>query len=327
MLYRLKAGQNASMKNIPHPIQYQGSKRALASVILRYFPKNIDRLIEPFAGSAAISIAAAAHGFARHHVINDVNKPLAELLRIIVEQPMELASFYEALWEEQHGDSVEHYYRVRERFNRTQDPRLFLYLLARCVKGSVRYNSDGMFNQSPDKRRLGAQPKTMRANLTGVSRLLMGKATFSSMDYKGVFASAKKADLIYMDPPYQGVCGDRDLRYLSGISHDEFVETLAKLNAREISFIVSYDGRRGERVFGELLPDFLNLMRIEIEAGRSSQSTLLGRDEMTYESLYLSEALVQRLDHLPAYRPPSSIQQYVLLEPSVPYEKTFQRVP
>jgi hypothetical protein len=24
--YRLKAGQNASMKNIPHPIQYQGSK-------------------------------------------------------------------------------------------------------------------------------------------------------------------------------------------------------------------------------------------------------------------------------------------------------------
>lgn len=325
--YPPQTGQNACMKKIPHPIQYQGSKRALAPTILRYFPKKIDRLIEPFAGSAAISIAAAAHTLAQRHVINDVNQPLAELLRMVVDEPMELAAFYEALWEEQHSDSVEHYYHVRERFNRTQDPRLFLYMLARCVKGSVRYNSDGMFNQSPDKRRRGTQPKTMRANLIGVSRLLKGKTTFSSLDYKEIFASAKKPDLIYMDPPYQGVCGDRDSRYLSGISHDEFVEALARLNARGISYIVSYDGRRGERVFGELLPDFLGLMRIEIEAGRSSQSTLLGRDEITYESLYLSEALVQRLDFVPAYRPQSSIQQYMLLESRAQYEKTIQRVP
>lgn len=315
------------MKNIPHPIQYQGSKRALAPTILRYFPKNIDRLIEPFAGSAAISIAAAAHGLARSHVINDVNKPLAELLRMVVEHPTKLAAFYEALWDEQHSDSIEHYYQVRERFNRTQDPRLFLYMLARCVKGSVRYNSDGIFNQSPDKRRRGTLPKTMRSNIIGVSHLLKGKAIFSSLDYKEVFASAKKTDLIYMDPPYQGVCGERDSRYLSGISHNEFVGALDRLNAKGISYIVSYDGRRGERVFGELLPDALGLMRIEIEAGRSSQSTLLGRDEITYESLYLSEALVQRLDHMPIYRPQSATQQYMLLEPRAQYEKTFQRVP
>jgi site-specific DNA-adenine methylase len=44
---------------IPHPIPYQGSKRNLASEILRFFPANIVRLIEPFAGSAAISIASA----------------------------------------------------------------------------------------------------------------------------------------------------------------------------------------------------------------------------------------------------------------------------
>lgn len=311
------------MKNLPHPIQYQGSKRILAPTILRYFPKNISHLIEPFAGSAAISIAAASHGLARSHVINDINKPLAELLRLVVEQPVELAASYEALWSEQHDDSVAHYYQVRERFNRTQDPRLFLYLLARCVKGSVRYNSDGMFNQSPDKRRLGTQPKTMRTNLMGVSSLLQGKSVFSSLDYKDVFASAKKSDLIYMDPPYQGVCGERDLRYLSGIAHDEFVDALHQLNSRNISYIVSYDGRRGDRVFGELLPEFLHLTRIEIEAGRSSQSTLLGRDEITYESLYLSEALVQRLEHLAAYRPQVTSHQYALFQSRAQYEKTL----
>jgi site-specific DNA-adenine methylase len=45
---------------VPHPIQYQGSKRSLASTILRYFPIKFPRLVEPFAGTAAISIACAA---------------------------------------------------------------------------------------------------------------------------------------------------------------------------------------------------------------------------------------------------------------------------
>ena len=258
------------MKSIPHPIQYQGSKRNLAPVILRYVPKNVNWLIEPFSGSAAISIAVAARQIAKSYLINDLNKPLAELLRLIVDSPSETASFYEDIWNEQHSDSVEHYYRVRADFNRTQDPRLFLYLLARCVKGSVRYNADGMFNQSPDKRRHGTRPKTMRANILGVSTLLKGKAEFSSLDYREVLAGARPTDLVYMDPPYQGVCGERDSRYYSGIYHADFVSALEELNSREIPYIVSYDGRRGDKTFGEILPASLELTHIELEAGRSS---------------------------------------------------------
>jgi len=307
------------MKSLPHPIQYQGSKRNLAPVILRYIPANVDCLIEPFSGSAAISIAAAARQMAKAYTINDLNKPLAELLQMIVECPAETAAFYELTWNDQHSDSLEHYYRVREDFNRTQDPRLFLYLLARCVKGSVRYNSDGLFNQSPDKRRHGTRPETMRKNILGVSTLLKGKTNFSSLDYRDVLARAGTTDLVYMDPPYQGVCGDRDSRYLSGIYHDDFVEALEALNSRGISYIVSYDGRRGDKTFGELLPASLNLTRIELEAGRSSQSTLLGRDEITYESLYLSQALTDKLTHRPADHFQPRTQQYALLEPRACY--------
>jgi len=307
------------MKKTPHTIQYQGSKRNLAPVILRYVPQDVDCLIEPFAGSAAISIAVAARLMAKTHLINDLNGPLVELLRLIVESPSDVASFYEGIWNEQHNDSIEHYYRVREDFNRSQDPRLFLYLLARCVKGSVRYNSEGMFNQSPDKRRHGTRPQTMRTNIFGVSTLLKEKTEFLSLDYKDVLAKAKKSDLVYMDPPYQGVCGDRDSRYFSGITHNDFVAALEELNSRNISYIVSYDGRRGEKTFGELLPASLELARVELEAGRSSQSTLLGRDEITYESLYLSRALTDRLPCNPKdYHQPRS-QQYVLLEPQAQY--------
>jgi len=307
------------MKNIPHPIQYQGSKRNLAPIILRYVPKNINRLIEPFSGSAAISIAVAARQIAKSYLINDLNKPLAELLQLIVEFPIETASFYENIWNEQHSDSLEHYYKVRSDFNRTQDPRLFLYLLARCVKGSVRYNSDGMFNQSPDKRRHGTQPKTMRTNIYGVSTLLNGKTEFSSSDYRDVLTKAKPTDLVYMDPPYQGVCGERDSRYFSGIHHNDFISALEELNSREISYIVSYDGRRGDKTFGELLPNSLGLTRIELEAGRSSQATLLGRDEVTYESLYLSHALTDKLAHKPIDYRQAKPQQHSLFEPITHY--------
>jgi DNA adenine methylase len=95
-----------------------------------------------------------------------------------------------------------------------------------------------------------------------------------------------------MDPPYQGVCGNRDSRYFSGIEFDDFVLALEHLNKREIAFAISYDGKLGNKTFGRILPESLDLKRIEIEVGRSSQSTLLGRKETTIESLYLSPSLM-----------------------------------
>jgi DNA adenine methylase len=44
----------------------------------------------------------------------------------------------------------------------------------------------------------------------------------------------------------------------------------------------------GTKTFGHELPQELGLKKIEIEVGRSSQATLLGRAEMTVECLYLS---------------------------------------
>lgn len=310
---------------LPQPIQYQGSKRLLAPFILRYLPENTSRLIEPFAGTGALSIAAATRRIARKFWFNDLNRPLIELLRLIVQTPGDLADFYETLWSQQHDDSLEHYYRVREDFNRKRDPRLFLYLLARCVKGAVRYNSDGLFNQSPDKRRHGTRPETMRANISAVSALLQNCTRFSHIDYREVLEQAQDNDVIYMDPPYQGVCGERDSRYFAGISFDDFADALVDLNQRHIAYLVSYDGRRGGKQFIRKLPDYLDLTLVELEAGRSSQATLLGRDETTVESLYLSPALMQRLDVAPMNHSLRGHEQLRFLESQPVYGKATKR--
>lgn len=307
--------------SLPQPFQYQGSKRALASFILRYLPERMTRLVEPFCGSAAVSIAAVARGRAKEFWLNDCNKPLAELLELMINKPKELAESYEELWRADHDDALEHYYQVRERFNRQQDARLLLYLLARCVKGAVRYNGEGLFNQSPDKRRLGTRPETMKQNIAAISALLRGKTIVTSSSYEDVLANVRPDDVVYLDPPYQGVCGERDSRYFAGISFDDFEAELEALNHRYIRYLVSYDGRLGNRIYGKPLPTRLNLTLVEIEAGRSSQATLLGRNEITVESLYLSPALADELEAHPAVHRRRHGEQMQLMETAPRYGK------
>ncbi len=111
---------------VPQPFQYQGSKRALAAVILQQFPTEVQRVVEPFCGSAALAIAAAARGPAREFWLNDCNQPLAELLGLMINSPQELAKAYAELWRAEAGDAREHYDQVLESFNRSQNPRLLL---------------------------------------------------------------------------------------------------------------------------------------------------------------------------------------------------------
>lgn len=281
---------------VPHPIPYQGSKRQLAPRILRYFPPSVDRLIEPFAGSAALSLAAAQSGKANRFLLNDLNASLINLWWHIIHKPEMVADYYEKLWHMQQGRERAFYDGVRLRFNRTQRPYYLLYLLARCVKASVRYNANGEFNQSPDNRRKGRQPKNMRSDILQAASLLREKTLFTATDYRRVLQDVTPNDLIYLDPPYQGVCANRDPRYIQGIELNRFIESLRDLNIRHIPYILSYDGRTGTKIYGQPLPADLELKGIELDAGRSSQSTLLGRKDRTYESLYLSPALVRQLD-------------------------------
>lgn len=281
--------------DVPQPIPYQGSKRQIAPAILQHFPPAVSRLVEPFAGSAALSIAVAARRRASRFWMNDAHSPLIRLWQEIIYRPDELADSYTLLWNDQHGRERAYFDAIRDRFNQKHEPADFLYLLARCVKAAIRYNASGQFNNTPDNRRKGARPAEMRRRLCYTSALLSERTQLTAWDYRRVLDGCTEEDLVYMDPPYQGVCGNRDQRYLPKVDHDEFCNELAKLHARRVKFAVSYDGRTGAKTYGKELPDSLQLTRLEIRAGRSTQATLLGRSDITYESLYLSSSLAASL--------------------------------
>jgi DNA adenine methylase len=243
--------------------------------------------VEPFAGSAAVTLAAASQRRFHSFLLGDALEPLARLWVNIIRDPECIAKGYEKLWNREQVAPIDGYYEIRTEFNTDRDPAKLLYLLARCVKNSVRFNPSGEFNQSPDKRRKGTHPRTMNTELLAAHRVLHGKCRAIHSDFMQLFAQARTGDFFYLDPPYQGTSDGRDQRYIAGVTREQMIEGLTILNRKHIPYILSYDGSCGGRSYGEPLPEKV-AHRILLDVGRSSQATLNGRDETTIESLYVS---------------------------------------
>nr|WP_295898883.1 DNA adenine methylase [uncultured Bdellovibrio sp.] len=288
------------MKAAPQPIPYQGSKRLIAPRILEFIPSNVDTFFEPFAGSAAVTLAAAQKNMAAQYLISDVLKPLTSIWDSIISRPQDLSSGYELIWKDQIGNERAYFDQIRDEFNKDHDPCKLLYLIARCVKNSVRFNSQGQFNQSPDNRRLGMHPDTMRERIQYAHELLSGRTTVETSDFRQVLLEATSKDFVYMDPPYQGTSQKKDTRYAQQLDIETLSAELERLNSKSIKFALSYDGSLGDKTYGKELSSDLNLTRVLIHAGRSSQATLLGRKDETVESLYLSPSLIKQIGSVPS---------------------------
>ena len=278
---------------LPHPIPYQGSKRSLAPLIAPYVPIDVETWYEPFAGSAAMTIWAAYHSLARKYVISDALRPMCDLWNAIIEEPHTTSRRYGDVWHGQLNEGHGYFNEVRARYNEEHDPVDLLYLICRCVKNAVRFNRYGRFTQSHDKRRLGMKPDKMEAAIVGVSRLLRGKTEVRCGDWLESTRDATAEDFIYMDPPYLGTTIGRDKRYAEQLELRRLVQGLGEMRGRKLRFALSYDGMTGEKTYGEPLPGELELTRLLLHAGKSSQATLAGRSEDTVESLYLSPGLAE----------------------------------
>ena len=259
-------------------------------------PKKVKRIIEPFAGSSAITLYAAKYQCAESFIINDSYKPLINLWKRIISEPEDVARAYENLWTDQVKDPKKYYLDVRSKFNIDQDPIKFLYLVSRCVKNSIRFNSNGDFNQGSDNRRLGRRPSETRKQILSTSLLLAGKIEIHCEDFMKTLSRAQPGDLVYMDPPYQGTSVGKNPRYHQGVSVERLVEGIQYLNDRRIDFLLSYDGSCGDKVYGISLPKNLGLVKFNIHAGRSTQATLQGKDHKTIESLYTSRDFFDNSD-------------------------------
>jgi DNA adenine methylase len=278
---------------LPHPIPYQGSKRQLAPRILGLVAtRRFATLYEPFAGSAAITLAARSAGLAERFVLGDSLAPLVHVWDAVIERPSWLADEYERLWLEQEHVGPDHFNQVRASYNSAEDPAELLYLLARCVKNAPRFNGKGGFSQSADHRRKGMRPEKMARQIHGANALLAGVTETFVGDAVELAMRAGPEDIVYMDPPWQGTTEGADKRYHQGFDRARLEALLADLNRAGAHWVLSYDGQSGSKVYGPPLDAALYGEHHLLDAGRSSQATLVGRDDRTLESVYVSPSLV-----------------------------------
>ena len=216
-------------------------------------------------------------------VCGDICSPLISLWKEIKERPNELAESYRIRWERLQNDYME-YYRVRDEFNKSHKPEDLLFLSRTCVNGLIRFNSNGEFNNSLHVTRPGISPNSLKKIIIDWSINIHG-AEFIADDYQNTTLSAQKGDLVYLDPPYFHTKG----RYYGTINYDAFLTFLESLNQREVKYILSLDGIRGDDNFTIDLPKEMYKRHEYIPSGTSSFKNVMNKEKMqVLESLYLN---------------------------------------
>lgn len=92
----------------------------------------------------------------RDIVVNDLCKPLLDFQQIVYELG-DISDVVSLLYSITGGvNTREEYEELRDKFNRTGDPIIFMALLSCCNNNQIRFNKDGEFNQTWGRRKFNS---------------------------------------------------------------------------------------------------------------------------------------------------------------------------
>lgn len=180
-------------------LKWAGGKTKLVPFIASHFPTHQikQRLVEPFAGSASISLGLEFD----EYWINDSNTDVINLYQILVREKQCFIDYAQSFFTpDKNQEAV--YYTFRERFNHSQDvvekSALFIYLNRHAFNGLCRYNSKGGFNVPFGRYKSPYFPKAeMLAFIEKSSRM-----QFFNQDFSHILLQTSLEDVVYCDPPY-----------------------------------------------------------------------------------------------------------------------------
>ena len=173
------------------PIRWVGGKRRSLNRILPLIPSNTQRIVEPFAGGAAVSFGCDVPEL----WLNDLNKDLMSFYQLLKEstEPFEKPIVVD----------LEEYLEIRSSSpeNYVERATRFWYLNRTAFNGMWRTNKQGVFNTPVDKTKLG---KTITPDLAVLrnSRNRLQDARLTCMDFLEVLELVRNEDFLFLDPPY-----------------------------------------------------------------------------------------------------------------------------
>jgi len=267
-------------------IKWSGSKRHIAKDIIEYFPKTVNTYYEPFIGGGSVlgRMLYIQDTVAQRYVAGDTCSHLICLWNMVQHKPCELIQHYTQEWERLQTCGQTVYYEVRQRFNNTHLPEDLLFLSRTCMNGLIRFNEKGEFNSSFHIGRPGIHPDKL-SQIVGTWSSAVQDVSFVCADYEETTKDATGEDIVYLDPPYMGTKG----MYAGKFDHGRFFSYLEKLNHRGVHWVLSYDGKRGERDMTADVPKHLYKRHLYLESGGSSFSRIKEQGIVPVkESLFLN---------------------------------------
>jgi DNA adenine methylase len=133
----------------------------------------------------------------------------------------------------------DHYYELRDRFNKHHSPLDFLFLNRAGFNGMIRFNRKGEFNipfcRKPQRFAPAYITKIVN-QVAWVETLLRRKNfVFKCQDFTKTIMEASSGDIVYCDPPYI----DRHVDYYSGWNESNETALFAAVSKFAGNFILS----------------------------------------------------------------------------------------
>ena len=257
-------------------VKWPGGKRRMVPQLLELIRPG-DRLIEPFAGGMALSLAYDGPA-----VASDTNKRLIAMYEAVRDDPegvIRCLGIMRNRYTNARDGHADIYYQYREVLNRSMwsdstQAACLLFLNKTCFNGLYRENRRGEFNvpHGRYKNPKICDPKAIRACSERLQAVELRRLNFSA-----VLRLAGKGDTAYCDPPYD----DGFVQYTAEGFTWEKQQCLAhhaeQAALRGARVIVSNASTLRVRLLYLLAGFEIN----EVQAGRSISRDAAGRGDVT----------------------------------------------
>lgn len=179
-------------------LKWAGGKVRLVPFINSHITNHsYKRLIEPFSGSAALSLSLEFDAY----LLNDMNTDLINLYRTLKQEKQIFIDYAHSFFIAANNEE-NRFYTLRDQFNSSDDiierSALFIYLNRHAFNGLCRYNSKGNFNVPFGRYKSPYFPEREMQDFVCKSdriELMCG-------DFQAALDLAGCDDIVYCDPPY-----------------------------------------------------------------------------------------------------------------------------
>jgi DNA adenine methylase len=200
-------------------LKWVGGKSQLLAQFDRFFPREIERYVEPFIGGGAVFFHLKARFPKMQASLRDDNAELINCYQAVRDEVEGLMSRLDEHERQFRVGSKDYYYLVRSQHKLT-DPleraSRMIFLNKTCFNGLWRVNARGEFNVP-----IGSYKKISlydRKNMLAASRALKG-VNLATQDFGQTLGETRRDDFVYVDPPYHPVSRTS---YFTAYTKDDF---------------------------------------------------------------------------------------------------------